>query len=59
MAWVFSEIFRAVNNVALAAKVVDSVWNALSIDILLSTGTKVLLILKANRPLDASLKHFT
>lgn len=59
MAWVLSEIFCTVNNVALAAKVVDSVRDALSIDVLLGTGAKIFLLRKAERLLDAGLEHFT
>ena len=59
MARVLSKVFCPVDDVPLAAEVVNSVRYALSIDIFLSAGTEVLLLLKAERVLDASLEHFT
>ena len=59
MAWVLPEILRSVNNVALASEVIDSVRDALSIDILLGTRPKVLRILEAEGALDARLEHLS
>lgn len=58
MARVLAEVLCAVNDVAFAAKVVDSMWDALSINVLLSARTKVLLLLHAEGVLDAVLEHF-
>ena len=58
MARVLAEVLRAVNDVAFAAKVVDSVRDALSVDVLLSARTKVLFLLHTQGVLDAVLEHF-
>ena len=46
MAGVFSEVFRPIDDVALASEVVNSVRDALSVDVLLGTGSEVLLFLE-------------
>jgi len=58
VARVLAEILRAVDDVAFAAKVVDTVGNALSVDVLLGAGAKVFLLLHAVGVLDAVFKHF-
>lgn len=57
MARVFAEVLGAVNDVALASKVVDSVGDALRIDVLLGTGSEVFLLLHAERVLNTVLEH--
>ena len=54
---VLAEVLRSINHVSLASEVVDSVWNAFSVDTLLGTGPKILILLKAVGVLDAVLKH--
>lgn len=58
MTRVLAEVFCAVNDVALASKVVDTVGNALGIDILLGACPKILLVLHAEGVFDAGLEHF-
>ena len=57
MAWVLSEIFGAINDIPLAPEVVNSVRDALGIDVFLGTGAEVLFLLEAKRFLYASLEH--
>ena len=56
---VLSEVLRAVNDVPLAPEVVNSMRDALSIDVFLGTRTEVLLLREAERVLHASFEHFT
>ena len=59
MARVLPKVFCAVDNVALAAKVVDSVGDALGIDVLLGARTEILRRLHAYGCLDTVFKHFS
>ena len=58
MARVLAEVLCAVNDVAFAAKVVNSMGDALSINVFLCASTKVLLLLHAKGVLDAVFEHF-
>ena len=58
MARILPEVLCAINNVALAPKVVDSVRDALSVDVLLSTSPEIFTLFHAEGVLDAGLEHF-
>lgn len=59
MARVLSEILSPVNDVALAAKIVDSMRDALRVDVFLGAGTEVFLRCHALRVLDTYFEHFS
>ena len=59
MAWVLSEILGPVNDVALAAKIVDSMGDALRVYVFLGAGAEVFLLSHAQRVLDACFEHFS
>ena len=59
MARVLAKVFSAVDNVALAAKVVNAVRNALCVDIFLGAGAKVFLLRHAQAVFDAGLEHLS
>lgn len=57
MARVLSEILGPVNDVALAAKIVDSVGDALRVYVFLGAGAEVFLCSHAKRVLDTIFEH--
>lgn len=59
MSWVFPEILCTVNDVSLAAKVVNPMRDALCVNILLGTCSEVFFLLEAERILDAVFEHLT
>ena len=59
MSWVLPEILCTVNDVSLAAKVVNPVGDALCINVLLGTCSEVFVLLEAERILDAVFEHLT
>lgn len=59
MARVLSEILGPINDVSLASKVVDAVWNTLGIDILLGACSEVFILLKTERLFHTGFEHFT
>ena len=59
MARVLSEVFRAIDDVPLAPEVINPVRDALGVDILLCTSSKVLLLLEAEGVLNAVLEHLS
>ena len=59
MSWVLPEILCTVNDVSLAAKVVDPMRDALCVNILLGTCSEVFVLLEAERILDAVFEHLT
>ena len=58
MTGVLPKVFCAVDDIAFAAEVVNTMRNALGVDVFLRTGPEVLLFLHAERVLDAVLEHF-
>jgi hypothetical protein len=57
MARVLAKVLGAIDHVALAAKVIDSVGNALGVDALLGALAKVFLFLEAGTIFNAILEH--
>ena len=59
MPWVLPEILCTVNDVSLAAKVVNPMRDALCVNILLGTCSEVFFLLETERILDAVFEHLT
>jgi len=58
MSGILAEILRAINDVALATEIVNTMWDAFCIDVFLGTGAKVFLLRHALGVLDAIFEHF-
>ena len=59
MAGVLPKILGAINHEALAAKEIDSIGYALSIDLFAGAFLEILVLLEAGTVFDASFEHFS
>ena len=59
MARILSEVFCAINDVPFAPEVINSVRDALGVDIFLCTSSKVFLLLEAEGAFNAVLEHLS
>ena len=59
MARILSEVFRAIDDVPFAPKIINSVRDALGVDVLLCTSSKVFLLLEAKGVLNTILEHLS